>query len=333
MSKEKKEVATTAEAAPPAPTVPATFYPRGEVAGLNAGLKMLREGGYQVLGPTAMAPVIPEGFGVALNVIRINPEPPKKNGQGGGGDVYRPDWRDDDAYAFTKTLLDRIAGAHGVKWHPTSSKRLDTGRDPLYCHFRAVGSVMDFDGTVRTITGEKEIDLREGGSLRRSYKAQIERALAKDEKAPKRGTPAWDKQVAERLQSRVDQVHEHILSLAESKAKNRAIRSALAIKSKYSGADLKRPLVVLKLVPAPETIEDPDVRKQVMIERMRGAMGIAGALFGEGEELGPALLDVTPGAEVPHDPPPVAAEPEKPAEAEAEDDDEPPVTDEDGDPF
>ena len=326
MASRTKGPAKTAEAAPAAAaavatappaqdlvtstgTAPTTFFTRSDV--LNDALKTLRDGGYNLLGTKTISPVIPQGFGVALNVIKIDPTPPDKYGKGGGGDVYLPDaYRDKDGFAYTKVLLDKIAAAGGLTWLPQSSKRLDDGRDTWYCMFRAVGKVMDFDGTVRTVTGEKEIDLRPGSPLWKGYRRSAERAVTKDfnEKSRDPSGDAYEREVAQRLDQRLEQVGEHILALCQSKAQNRVTRTTFAIRSKYTGEDIRRPIVVPKLIVAPETIEDPVLRREVMMVRMRHAMGVGDQLFGptEGEGAPQAFVDVTPPqTETPTPPPPI----------------------------
>lgn len=332
---EQDETRAVAERPATPPAAPATYHT--ELQALNAQLRDMRESGYQVLGIAAYMPAIPEGMGIALNVIRVDTTPPDKYGRGGGGDVYKPDWRD-NGLAFTKTLLDRIGAAYGVTWLPHESRRVDDGREPLYCRYRAVGRVHDFDGGFRQAFDEKEIDLRPGSPLVRGYRRQAEAAVKRESEGKSLKPEAFAKLVDAKVQARVDQVAEHIVALAISKARNRVVRHLLGIKSKYRPEDLQKPIVVPKLVGAPETIKDDELRRQLTAERLRALMGITGALYGDSTPTRietPGLIDVTPGAEAPAEttpPPPVkedapldpddAEEVGGEPEAEPEDDDQ-----------
>lgn len=85
---------------------------------------------------------------------------------------------------------------------------------------------------------------------------------AKTEKGP----AGWD---------RVFQARQHILSLAESKAKARCIREAMAIPIQLTKEQAAKPFVVASLVLAPD-MNDPDV-KRAAIAHMFGA---SAALYG-----------------------------------------------------
>ncbi len=104
-----------------------------------------------LVSPFPAAHGMPEGVGVQLAVVRIDPD--RETYGVGNGKV-----------GLTKPALDRIAHAVGISWDPSQSRRLDDGRDPHYVHYRVVGSYRGLDGQRQTIVGEKEVDLREGSA-------------------------------------------------------------------------------------------------------------------------------------------------------------------------
>lgn len=179
---------------------------------------------------------------------------------------------DEDTYGVSgkrgllKHSLDRIAGAAGISWDALASGRLDDGSDPHYCHFRAVGSYRAFDGARVAISGEVEIDLRDGSP-------QIES----------------EKQLA--------QARKFILRHAESKAKNRAIRS-LGVKTSYKAEELTKPFVVAKVMFTGHS-EDPVIRREFARATATAFLSGTGALY-------PAAALPVRAVSGGHAPPPVA---------------------------
>jgi len=115
---------------------------------VNRRIDDARCAGYHIVGPAPQVGQLPEGFSVALNAVRINPD-----------DCYATDG---GKQALDKSSLQRIAAAAGVSWDPARSGRTDDRSDPHYCSWQAVGTVKHFDGTLQTISASKEMDLRKG---------------------------------------------------------------------------------------------------------------------------------------------------------------------------
>lgn len=176
---------------------------------------------------------------------------------------------------LSKIALDRLAIAAGVEWDPRECRRLDNGSDPRYVEFQAVGRVPMLDGSYRTITGTKVMDLRDGSAQTL--------ASAKD------------------LPMKRQFIQEH----AESKAKNRAIRSGLGIRTSYPAEELNKPFVVARLIFTGHS-DDAEVRKIVAIEMMRQRGAASAQLYG-GAPAAPA--GALPAAQpIPHGytPPPIS---------------------------
>lgn len=209
---------------------------------------------FNVLLPTTRIDYIPDGHSVSLRVITLDPTPPDSNGNGGGGDVYLPERGDASKLAPSARALAKISAAAGINWDPVLSVRQDDGSDQHYCWYLAVGWVQDFDGSWRCISADKEVDLREGSTTIEGWK-------------PKRLAIA----------------REHILRLTQTKARNAAIRQALAMKQAYSPDELKRPFVVPKLIHTGD-YADPELKRAIALERARQGMQATTALFGPGRE-------------------------------------------------
>lgn len=219
---------------------------------------------FHLVAPQTAVGVIPEGCSVALSAVVIDvahetyPIPGSSN------------------RGLGKVALDRIAAGAGVSWDPRQSGRLDDGSDPHYCHYRAVGTVREFDGTVRTLVSEKEVDVREGSP---QVDAIVERCISKlkrensrlsDAEAQKRGRQAGENQIRE--------IRLHILGHAETKARLRAIRT-LGIRTAYEPAELQKPFVVAKIVWSGRT-DDPYLRREFALNQQRAMLGASEALYG-----------------------------------------------------
>ncbi len=197
-----------------------------------------------VLTPVSRVAAVPQGHAVTLSVVTIDPEQETYSVDGG-------------KRALSKSALDKVAAAAGITWDPRQSGRLDDRSDPHYCHFRAVGTLKDLDGSERTISGECEMDLRDGSPT----VSEMER------QAKSKGRDAT---------GQVSQIRAFILRHAESKAKNRAIRQGLGVRSSYKPEDLARPFVAPKLVFTGD-FGDPEINRGVAVMMAAKALGFDGA--------------------------------------------------------
>jgi hypothetical protein len=236
-----------------------------------------------LLSPVVRIDHIPAMHSVSLRMVVLNPQPPDNQGRGGGGDVYLPDLSRPGEFALTKVALDKVAAAAGISWDPILSGRMDDSSDTQYARFRAAGWITDFDGSRRCISAEREMDLREGSATAAAWQAK-----------------GWNR--------RLEMAREFILPQVESKARNRAIRQALAIKSKYTAEEIARPFVVPKLVLDLDQISDPEIRTAVALKIADRSLGASERIYGSGPEapssLGAAPRDMEQGR-IP--PPPLGA--------------------------
>lgn len=226
---------------------------------------------YHLVSPATAVDALPPGFGVAISVVRIDPSPAKD----GPGDVVSIG----NKLMLSANSLARVAAAAGVDWDPTRSGRLDSGRDPHYCHYRAVGFVRNFDGSVRTLTGEVEMDAREGSP-------QIEEIR---EKARKR-KDAYPDDPNDGGDSQILELRKFLLRHAERKAKNRAIVD-MGVKRSYTREEIQRPFAVARLMWTGQS-DDPELRRE--FARMGAERMLAGTAALYGAQQAPALPPPAP---------------------------------------
>jgi len=216
-----------------------------------------------------------------------------------------------DQFGLSKTVLQKIQTAAGISWDPEASYRADNGSEPFYCEYVAVGSYYQFDGTPQTLMGRKEVDLRDGSALCREAHEKAEAsARAYVSKWRKWGNES-DEAFEERKRAKIRDAHEraeknirqariHIVSLTETKAQLRAIRS-LGIKTSYSLRELEKPFVIARLAFTGQS-DDPELRRLFAEGTMNYMLRGRAALFGgrrsdQRRQLGPAAGAPPPIAE------------------------------------
>jgi len=233
-----------------------------------------------LVSPAPSVGALPEGFSVALSVVHIDAREMAQ-----GGEVYDVGGKS----ALGKSALQRIAGALGLSWDPQQSRRLDDGSDPHYCHYRAVGTVTQFDGSTMVLVADKEMDLRDGAAqveaLWDRYRAGLE--------AHRRGQR---KRAPNEPTGQIREMRLHILSHAQSKAQLRAIRS-LGVRTSYVPADLGKPFVCARLMFTGQS-NDPEMKRR--FSEMLAAHHLGRSmLYGPPEQPAPAKQIAA------HAPPPV----------------------------
>lgn len=221
---------------------------------ITAKLRELSEQ-YHLVSPATSCPALPEGCGVAISLVHVDPNPDPYNGP---KEVYDVGGR----LGLSGTTLDRIAAASGLSWDPMRSGRLDDRRDPHYCLFRAVGTVRNFDGSERTVSGEVEIDARKGSP-------QIEEICEKAKKG-RNGPRDPANQIRE--------LRKFLLRHAESKARNRAI-ACMGVKRSYAPSELSKPFAVARIMWTGET-SDPALRREAFLARQAAMSGSSALLYG-----------------------------------------------------
>jgi hypothetical protein len=199
-----------------------------------------------VLMPICVVDGVPPGTCISIRPKLISSNP-------NDGQVYKTKR---GGLALHGRTLDEIAGLAGMT--QISAHRTDDRKHPHYCEFEVRYKVTDFDGTVREVVGTKTLDFRVdagGGEPGKDY-AAIDQIKNPGELAQQRSA---------------------ITELCVSKAKNRAIRTLLAIKQSYTAAELAKPFIVPKLI---VDTSDPQARAMVMAN----IMGATQALYGQPQQ-------------------------------------------------
>jgi hypothetical protein len=226
---------------------------------------------------------LPEGFAVVLTVVPLSLRDATL-----GGDIYT---LKGGKKALSKCALDRIAAAAGVSWDPYLTCRVDNGGHPFYCEYQAVGHVRLFDGRLTTLKASRAIDLRDGSP----ELEEIRLSSTQDDGG----------------EGQIRTMRKFILAHAESKAKNRAIRS-LGVRPSYNVEELGKPFVVTSLFFNGHSA-DPDLRREFALMQARAAIGGAQALYGPEASMGPGMGHARMGAMVQRSelrpPPPVGTAP------------------------
>lgn len=197
-----------------------------------------------------------------------------------------------DKRGIGKNALDRIAAAAGVRWIPSYCGRVDDGSDMNFVEYQVSGVVQQLDGTERTISAVKRIDLRASHNYAGKVPTESEtsdwgadaREIARQasSKTDRDGNPdprdPWPQILAAR---------QHILSLAESKAKNRAIRS-LGVRTAYTVDDIKKGFAVARLQFTGRS-DNPETQHEIEIMMAQRALTSSTMLYG-GHGPAPARL-------------------------------------------
>ncbi len=180
----------------------------------------------------------------------------------------------DGKVGLAKTVLDRIAAGAGVRWNPHFCGRVDNGSNPYIVEYQAVGTVLQLDGAERPLQATKRIDLRAEKDAPRDTWGPDAQEIARI--AEKKGREPWPQILQQR---------QHILSLAETKAKNRAIRT-LGVRTNYDVKELEKGFAVVKLQFTGQS-SDPEIAREVAIMIAERALGGSAKLYGGERELGP----------------------------------------------
>lgn len=232
------------------------------------------EQNYNVLAPRTHMDGLPAGTRLAITEVMVNPD---KN----AGEVFPIAG---GQLLIGKPKLDAISAGAGISW--LEEKRTDPNTHPHYVEMFVRGKVTDFDGTVREITGTKAIDLREdagGGIPGKDYDEIVTKA--RGARTPR--DPSGQLMEARKF------IHE----IAASKAKNRAIASALGIKRSYTREQLGRPFVIPKLV----LDTNHPAAQDVVLANLSGATA---ALYGAKHNTAVVDAEFEEAAPAPQLPPP-----------------------------
>jgi hypothetical protein len=203
------------------------------------------------------------GYTMVASVVKINAE---INDDGQGPETYLDrGFMKSHQRALNRVGLARIATAAGVKWTPTCGRRDDETK-PNYWAFAAEGLIDTPDGQYSVLTGNVEVDLRDGSAQIGGWTPQAWAALVKENER-RRGDDQV-KSIAGWTDRRVMQARQRGLALAETKAKNRAIRS-IGVQQVYTVKELEKPFIIFRAMYQPD-MSDPVIRQMVAARALHG---------------------------------------------------------------
>jgi len=212
-------------------------------------------------------------------------------------DCYHPKFCKDNERAPNQIGVLKLWKAAGGS--DAMTKRVDDRTDALLARYEVSVKLQGIDGKDAYTTKCREVDFRPNSP-----------------------------QLENMGDSQLRQARQNVGTLAETKAKLRAIRSAMGLKQRYTLDELSRPFIIPVLVPLLDT-SDPAIRRLVAAK----ALGVVGELYGSmaakmlpsaQEENPPAGVDMQTGEVIDgqlvddqeadeYEAPPPAAAPELPA--------------------
>jgi hypothetical protein len=266
--------------------------------------------GWHVLSPATRISHLAPGWGVSVSLVVLDT---RIDENGNGVDCYfdKGSMKSHER-GISRIGLDRICRCAGISWDPVHCGRTDTRLIMHFAEFRAIGVVMNFDGTPETLSATGCCDYRDGSADIGYWTPEDWRKLELGNEEKKRVDPKarleWS--INGWSAKRVLGARSKMLQRAETNAKERAIRS-LGLRHKYTVDELANPFVVLKASYLPN-MEDPTIRQMVAERAMNGTR----ALFSQTQRP-MDIIDVTPvrPAALPEAQP--AARIEKPQQREA----------------
>ena len=218
----------------------------------TAALAQYKKDGLNVIASDDRIHAVSDRHRVDFSIISVAADPKR-------GEVYPIPGRGGEM-GLGGTTLNRIALAAGIVWdaEKTGPDMGSMTRD--YVLFRAVGYMTGPSGETLTLTGTKEIDMEVLAEEIRQVQA---RKLSGDRSAIYDDlTPDQMRIVDRSVVREMVEIRKNRMSLAESKAKNRAIRS-IGLKTSYTVQELQSPFVIPRIV--------PDVTDPANARRLRSA--------------------------------------------------------------
>lgn len=225
---------------------------------------------------------------LTIETLTIDPDPSNKEVYEVAGEYVgqgdNKKWT--KKYGLAKPTLDRVSHALGVTWVPEKCGRVDGRRDRDYCEYTAVGVVKKADGSFLILTGTKAVDIRaideelrfgmEEKARAGNFKKTVWENNRKSEITLNWGTPECTQEIDMRVRKRIVEVRKHMLAIAESGAKNRAVRS-FGLKPAYTIEELSKPFIVPRIDINPNYfLDDPNLKGKVLEAAQTGAAKLFG---------------------------------------------------------
>lgn len=222
------------------------------------------------------------------------------------GDVY-PHKNDGDAkpaakqFRIAKQGLDKLAVLAGIIWHQQGgSVRIDDRKDRNYVAFEAFGAIRKADGQLVPVKAFYDLDfivIKEDLEVNYRSKGSKGQYKKNGQELEDYVTFCVDRDMRSKMR--------HRATLCESGAKNRVIRSLLGIKKVYTGAELQKPFVCVRITYQPD-YDDPEVKRLITMASLGSMASIYGMPAGPPQHqithnINPGEQDITGDAETADD--------------------------------
>ncbi len=207
--------------------------------------------GLNVLAPVTRLQYLPPGYQVAIRLVHFTMGGEWKgpqNGKRSNGTWYTVDG---GGVALLKAPLRQLLAAAGGS---VETVRMDDRRSGAFWEFQARVKIRTMDGSWRTITATKDLDLRDNSPVVESW---VKNANGQEGGASKR----------------ILQARENGGRMSEAKAVNAAIRDALGLKASYTREEAGRPFMFPLLVYTPTSAEA--LQMQAAVE-----LGVVAQVYG-----------------------------------------------------
>ena len=204
------------------------------LSGMHAGAELAKRFDYaakncNLLTPSTAIGTLPPGTSIGLSVTKLDPDADAYPVGGG-------------RYALLKHSLERLASSAGASFE--SVERLDDGSDSRFAHVRVVMTTRGLDGVPVRSVGEKCLDLRDGSdAAKRIIENARTRAIGETQ-----------------LRDMRAYCYEH----ASTRARLRALRAGLGVRSSYTKEEFARPWVIARLSLTMED-QDPSTRRELAL--------------------------------------------------------------------
>jgi hypothetical protein len=243
-----------------------------------------------LVGPIQEIREIPDGFDITVTRVLIDVE----------GETY---WvgknRDDEEErGLGKSAIERLAAAAGASVKIT---RTDDRSHPRRCEYGAMAVMRLLDGSPHYAEASRAYDMTEDGTdWISTFDAAASKAYDKAIKARR-----TEEQAAEEARdagrsaamAALGAMHRN----AETKARLRALRTCLGLRSKYRTIDLKKKHFMVLRLSATGRSRDPALAREMKLMMFAQATGATHALFGpRAVEAAPRALAYTPEERTAH---------------------------------
>lgn len=203
-----------------------------------------------------------------IEIIKIDPTLPVTGDYGkvvkpGSGEVYQDRRFPKGSVALTSVGLAKFQHAGGLIFPPQLQKITWNSTSAFA---QASGAMKKGDGSLLILTASKLIDL-ELEELK--FRSQAE---TRNDYRVKDGKNPWtEAEIEAQVRRDLLQARENMVTNAETKAQNRVIRKAFALKSSYTTEELRKPFVMIRFDQVFD-LNDPK-QAQLLLEQARTASG------------------------------------------------------------